>query len=222
MMTQADIIAKNDKSLLVENAEYSPDLVEEPDPATQPGPSRPADFSRQFPTLNLFSIADEQSPIHPSRYFADDSALNASKGLRRIIIGGIVFSAFVTLALFIQIAVGPPQIPNRCGIVTREERCSAIGAEMVKAGGNSVDAFIAAQLCLAVVNPFVAGLGAAGFLMLRDHKHGKDLALNCFFKSSASLDPEKYTKRPVSASRESIAVPGELKCLQFVYHKYAR
>jgi hypothetical protein len=222
MITQADLISRNDKSLLVENAEYAP---EEPD-ETQPGPSnrtepqKPTTFGSQFPTMKLFEL-NEQSPIRPSKYFADDSAINTSKGLRKIIIGGIVFSVIVTLALIIQMVIGPNQVPNRIGIVTQEARCSEIGADMVRNGGNSVDAFIASQLCLSVVNPFVAGVGAGGFLMVRDHKHGRDLALNCFFKASASLNDDKYKSRP-TASREMIAVPGELKCLQYVYHKYAR
>ena len=86
--------------------------------------------------------------------------MNTSKGLRNIIIGGMVFSLVVTFALIIQIAFGDNQVPNRIGIVTQEKTCSEIGANMVRKGGNSVDAFIAAQLCLSVVNPFSSGLGA--------------------------------------------------------------
>lgn len=86
--------------------------------------------------------------------------MNTSKGLRRIITGGLIFSFVVTLALFIQIIVGGTQVPNRIGIVTSESICSEIGAKMVRMGGNSVDAYIASLLCLSVVNPFAAGLGA--------------------------------------------------------------
>lgn len=88
------------------------------------------------------------------------SAINTSKGLRNIIIGGVTFSLVVTLALIIQIMIGTTQVPNRVGIVTQEKVCSDIGADMVRNGGNSIDAFIASSLCLSVVNPFVAGLGA--------------------------------------------------------------
>lgn len=71
-----------------------------------------------------------------------------------------MFSVSITFALIIQILVGPSQIPNRVGIITQEKVCSDIGADIVKKGGNSVDAFISSSLCLSVVNPFVAGLGA--------------------------------------------------------------
>lgn len=80
--------------------------------------------------------------------------------MRNIIIGGVSFSLVVTLALIIQLLFGTTQIPNRVGIVTQEKECSDIGANMVRMGGNSIDAYIASSLCLSVVNPFVAGLGA--------------------------------------------------------------
>lgn len=88
------------------------------------------------------------------------SVINTSKGLRKIIGGGLIFSLVVTVALFIQIIFGGTQVPNRIGIVTAERVCSDIGADMVRMGGNSVDAFIASSLCLSVVNPFAAGFGA--------------------------------------------------------------
>ena len=86
--------------------------------------------------------------------------MNASKGLRKIIIGGFVFSFVITLALIVQIMIGPPQVPFRVGIASQEKLCSEIGGDMVRQGGNSVDAFIATSLCLSVVNPFSAGFGA--------------------------------------------------------------
>jgi hypothetical protein len=80
--------------------------------------------------------------------------------LRNIVVGGLIFTAIISVALLLQILLGPNQIPYRIGIVSRDSRCSQIGADMIRKGGNSVDALIASALCLAVVNPFSAGLGA--------------------------------------------------------------
>lgn len=88
------------------------------------------------------------------------SVVNASKGLRKLIIGGVSFSLVVTIALIIQLSIGALQVPHRVAIVTQETVCSEIGADMVRKGGNSIDAFIASSACLSVVNPFVAGIGA--------------------------------------------------------------
>ncbi len=56
---------------------------------------------------------------------------------------------------------------------------------------------------------------------MRDHKHEKNMALNCFFKSSSVLNLDDYASSPIYG-KKSVAIPGELKCLQHVYHKYAR
>ena len=72
----------------------------------------------------------------------------------------MIFSAVITIALVIQIIIGTQQVPNRIGLVTQEKICTEFGAEMVKIGGKSFDAFVASSLCLGVVNPFFAGFGA--------------------------------------------------------------
>ena len=57
-------------------------------------------------------------------------------------------------------------------------------------------------------------------MLVRDHKHEKNLALNCFFKSSERLNMDDFKVNP--SGNKSAAIPGELKCLKFVYHKFAR
>jgi len=64
-------------------------------------------------------------------------------------------------------------------------------------------------------------ISSGGFLLLRDHKHKRNLGLNCFLRSSQTLDLDNYETRQ-SFGRKSVAIPGELKCLQYVYHKYAK
>lgn len=62
---------------------------------------------------------------------------------------------------------------------------------------------------------------SGGFLALRDHKRDKNFAVNCFFKSGTILDPQLYKTKPESKKFSSIAIPGEIKCLQYVYRKYS-
>ena len=62
---------------------------------------------------------------------------------------------------------------------------------------------------------------SGGFLLVRDHKRDKNVAYNCFFKSSATLDPADYNSKPATDSKMKVAVPGELKCLQVAYHHHA-
>jgi hypothetical protein len=53
---------------------------------------------------------------------------------------------------------------------------------------------------------------------LRDHKHNKNTAINCFFKTSNNLDTNDYLINP-KIGVDSIAIPGEYKCLLNVYQK---
>jgi gamma-glutamyltranspeptidase len=227
MMTQADILAKNEETFtninLIKNLAETYDSAvstaktDAPSTSGQPQPPKPTDFNdNEFTPYEM----SEQSPIRPSKHVLSESAINTAKGLKNIIIGTMIFCAIITIALIFQIIFGPTQVPNRIGIVTQEATCSKIGSKMVEDGGNSIDAFIAASFCLSVVNPFVSGIGAGGFLIVRDHKHEKNFAFNCFFKSSGDLDPKDYITGP--SGKKSVAIPGELKCLQAVYAKYSR
>ena len=45
-------------------------------------------------------------------------------------------------------------------VVTDHNACSAIGEEILKNGGNAVDAAVAATICMAVDEPHVTGLVA--------------------------------------------------------------
>lgn len=233
MMTQADVLSESMKTDESGSAAYVNEAASRQNSpqSSQPDlvPSQAVTYKYDQSSMNgeiQLGLSQnpvpktENSPIQPSKYFAQDSAMNSSKGLRNIIIGGMVFSGIITIALIIQIAVGTTQVPYRIGIVTAEKVCSDIGADMVHKGGKSIDAFIASSLCLGVVNPFSAGPGAGGFLLIRDHKHDKNVALNCFFKSSETLDPKDYATNPVEGQR-SVGIPGEYKCIKEVY-RYAR
>ena len=161
-MTQADLLSesmKRNASLSPVTAAYSNEVGREKSATISFEHGTQFDGeTRNEPKLNVENKLD--IGVTPLKYFDPDSALNSSKGLRNIIVGGIIFSGVITLALIIQIAIGTTQVPSRIGIITSEHVCSDIGSQMVRKGGKSIDAFIASSLCLSVVNPFSSGLGA--------------------------------------------------------------
>jgi len=57
---------------------------------------------------------------------------------------------------------------NNCAIVTGHPEATKIGAEILKKGGNAIDASLATQLALAVCFPRAGNLGGGGFMIYRN------------------------------------------------------
>ncbi len=91
-------------------------------------------------------------------------------------------------------------------VVSTDEYASAVGSEVLKAGGNAVDAAIATSFALAVVNPEAGNIGGGGFMVVR-------LADG----TTAALD---YRERaPLAASRDMyLDEAGELSEASTVGH----
>ncbi|KAJ7462294.1 gamma-glutamyltranspeptidase-domain-containing protein [Mycena galericulata] len=52
-------------------------------------------------------------------------------------------------------------------VATENVLCSNLGVDILKAGGNAVDAAIAATFCIGTVNMFSSGIGGGGFMTVR-------------------------------------------------------
>src|ERR1019366_4842787 len=86
------------------------------------------------------------------------------------------------------------------GIVAAESPLAAqAGVEMLKRGGNAVDAAIAANAVMGVVAPMSNGIGGDLFVIYYDAKSGKLYGLNASGPSPAALNAqllrEKYSYR---------------------------
>jgi gamma-glutamyltranspeptidase/glutathione hydrolase len=60
-----------------------------------------------------------------------------------------------------------PVTATRGMVVTTDELASQIGVDVLRAGGNAVDAAVAVQFALAVVNPEAGNIGGGGFMVVR-------------------------------------------------------
>ncbi|MAA50205.1 MAG: gamma-glutamyltransferase, partial [Gammaproteobacteria bacterium] len=77
-------------------------------------------------------------------------------------------------------------------IVTADKRASLAAKEILLNGGNALDAAIAAQNVLSVVEPQSSGLGGGGFLLFYNNSNKKIYALDGRETSSSSVKNDMF------------------------------
>lgn len=112
-------------------------------------------------------------------------------------------------------------------VVTEQALASQVGLDILKRGGNAVDAAVAVGFALAVVLPNAGNIGGGGFMVIHDSKSGKDIALD--FRE---LAPEKATRdmyldangKVISGkslfSHLAVGVPGTVAGMDLALRKY--
>lgn len=63
----------------------------------------------------------------------------------------------------------PPgvHIPKQGAVASQSTICSDIGIQLLKDGGNAVDALVGTVFCVGVIGMYHSGIGGGGFLLLR-------------------------------------------------------
>jgi gamma-glutamyltranspeptidase/glutathione hydrolase len=93
-----------------------------------------------------------------------------------------VYLLFKPLNVF---AISPQPVMAEHGMVVSEQHlASQVGVNILKAGGNAIDAAVAVGYALAVVNPCCGNIGGGGFIVIR-LANGKSVFLN--FRERAAL-----------------------------------
>jgi gamma-glutamyltranspeptidase / glutathione hydrolase len=124
----------------------------------------------------------------------------------------------------------PPSDKGYRGMVTSAHPlASQAGLNMLQTGGNAVDAAVATTLAISVVEPFSAGIGGGGFLLVRDGKTGKVEALDFRERAPLGSSPKLYLDaqgkvRPGVSTEGYLAagVPGTVAGLYAVHQRYGK
>jgi gamma-glutamyltranspeptidase/glutathione hydrolase len=114
------------------------------------------------------------------------------------------------------------------GIVASEHvLASQVGLDILKRGGNAVDAGVAVGFALAVVLPNAGNIGGGGFMMIHDAKSGKQIALDfrelapalahadMYLDAQGNIIPLKST-----STHFAVGVPGTVAGLSLALKRY--
>lgn len=77
-------------------------------------------------------------------------------------------------------------------VVTAHPLASKVGADVLKRGGNAVDAAVAVQLALNVVEPMMSGIGGGGFLMYYDATEEEVSIINSRERAPQGATPDMF------------------------------
>jgi gamma-glutamyltranspeptidase/glutathione hydrolase len=119
-------------------------------------------------------------------------------------------------------------IPAEHGMVVAQERLAAqIGADILRQGGNAVDAAVATGFALAVTYPRAGNIGGGGFMVIHSAERNEDIAIDYRETAPAATTRDIFLgpdgKPDTDKSRNSalgIGVPGTVAGLALALEKY--
>jgi len=120
-----------------------------------------------------------------------------------------------------------PVLADHGMVASAEARATRIGVEVLRGGGNAVDAAVAVGFALAVTLPQAGNLGGGGFMLVHLAKSGTTIALDYRETAPAAASRDMYLnaqgnvdQRKARFSYASVGVPGTVAGLALAAKRY--
>ncbi|MDZ8029012.1 MAG: gamma-glutamyltransferase [Nostoc sp. DedQUE11] len=140
-----------------------------------------------------------------------------------------IFSFSVLLYSQVASAAFTPLRSKKGMVVSAHPLASEAGISMLRKGGNAVDAAVATTFAISVVEPFSAGIGGGGFLLMHSQKTGEMKALDfrerAPLKATRNMYLDAQGKVRPNASIDgylAVATPGTVAGLYEVHRRYGK
>ncbi len=135
-------------------------------------------------------------------------------------------TAIALLALLVLLGAAPPPEFSRRGMVAVDHAlASEAGAELLRRGGNAVDAAVGAALAAGVVQPSASGLGGGGFAVIVDPDGARHvLDFREVAPAAATGDMFMKSQHPTASTKGGLAVgvPGEPAGLEALVKRFGK
>ena len=114
------------------------------------------------------------------------------------------------------------------GMVASEQGLATqVGLDILKQGGNAIDAAVAVGFALAVVLPNAGNIGGGGFMVLHDDKTGKDVAIDFREIAPAKASRDMYLDSQGNVidgkslfTHDASGVPGTVAGMEYALKKW--
>ena len=124
-------------------------------------------------------------------------------------------------------ATARPVVARHGMVVSQEAAASRIGVDILKRGGNAVDAGVAVGMALAVTLPRAGNLGGGGFMLIHLEQGNRNIAIDYREKAPALTTKDVFLDANGQAdpfksrfSGLAIGVPGTVAGLELAWRKY--
>ncbi len=164
--------------------------------------------------------------------FIDERFPMARRGLRTAAATLALCALFWSPAALAQTASASPSIfqPVRAAhgmVSTQEALATRIGVDILKRGGNAVDAAVAVGFALAVTLPRAGNLGGGGFMLVHQAETGETHAIDYRETAPAAATRDmfldaagNYDRRKATGSHLSAGVPGTVAGLALALERF--
>jgi len=129
--------------------------------------------------------------------------------------------------LYAQDAVFAPTIARNGMVVSEEAIASQVGADILKRGGNAVDAAVAVGFALAVVLPEAGNLGGGGFMLVHLREQNKTVAIDYRETAPAAATRDMFVQANGEVDSDAlnfgytgVGVPGSVAGLTHALARY--
>ena len=148
---------------------------------------------------------------------------------RPLISFAIPLLSVVLLGARLQTASLPPVQGEHGMVVSAHALASQVGVDILKKGGNAVDAAVAVGFALAVVEPGAGNIGGGGFLVFHEAASGKNFTIDyretapnrahrdMYLDGSGNVVPDRST-----VGHLSVGVPGTVAGLLLALERHGR
>jgi gamma-glutamyltranspeptidase/glutathione hydrolase len=119
-----------------------------------------------------------------------------------------------------------PVVGQKGMVSSQNTLASKVGIDILKSGGNAIDASVAMGFALAVTLPRAGNLGGGGFMVLHSAEAGKTITLDYREVAPSGvtaqhfLSPDGKRSRKTKNSWHAMGVPGTVAGLYKAWHEY--